>query len=176
MAFFFATSEDLLPVLLSVEARHQISYTPSGHFEKPLVESFQTVRELPTIFLPAPHESAIAGPAYVVTESPARIVLRELSPYLGKKRWAVDQLSNPDSTVLRHGGFYGERLLLNGEIRTAYKSPAAMRLQRAFDNAIRKHFVKIRAFYVGSQAEALLDAGYRLAGAQQSPPEFDLCR
>ena len=176
MAFFFATPEDLLPVLLSVETRHHLSYTPCGHIDKPMIESFGTARELPTLFLPAPNESAVAGPSYIVTESTATIVLRELSPYLGKERWAVDQLENPNSTVLRHGGFYGEHLLLRGEVRTAYKSPVATRLQRAFDTAIRNAFVKVKAFYVGKQAEALLDAGYRLTAAKKSPPEYDLQR
>lgn len=176
MAFFFATPEDLLPVLLSVEVRHRLSYTRTGHVDKPSVESFQTAKDLPTLFQPAPFESAIVNPAYLVTESATDVVLRQLSPYEGRERWAVDQLSNHDSIVLRHGGFYGDRLLLNGEVRSAYKTSVAIRLQRAFDAAIRKHFVKIKAFYVGKQAEALLDSGYRLTAAQQSPPEFDLCR
>jgi hypothetical protein len=176
MAFFFATPEDLLPVLLSVEARHDLAYTLCGHVNEQTVESFRTAQDLPSLFLSAPFESAVAGPAYLVTESTTSIALRKLSPHVGKERWAVDQLHNPDSTVLRHGGFYGEELLLNGEVRTAYKSSVATRLQRAFDTAIRKHFVKIGAFYVGRHAEALLDAGYRLACAQQSPPEYDLHR
>jgi hypothetical protein len=52
----------------------------------------------------------------------------------------------------------------------------ARRLQRTFDTAIRKHFVKISAFFVGPAAEALLDSGCRLTAAEQSPPEFDLRR
>jgi hypothetical protein len=176
MSYFFATPEDLLPVLLSIESHRQIKYTRYGHISEPTIESYATAKDLPTLFLPAPHESAVAGPSYVVTEFSATIALRRLSPRLGGERWAVDQLANPDSTVLQHGGLYGERILLRGEVRTAYKSSVATSLQRTFDRAIRKSFSKVRSFYVGSHAEALLDAGCRLTAAKQSPPEYDLHR
>ena len=176
MAFFFATPDDLLPVLLSVEARQPVAYSLCGHIHEPRVVRYYTARDLPTLFLPAPTESAVSGPAYLVTEAGTDVVLRPLSPYEAKDRWAVDQLYNPDSTVLRHGGLYGDKVLLQGEVRAAYKTKVAIRLQRAFDAAIRRSFVKIRHFYVGRQAEALLDSGCRLTAAQQCPKEFDLRR
>jgi hypothetical protein len=176
MAFFFATADDLLPVLLSVEAKHAVVYTPFNHIHKPRADHYHTARDLPTLFQPQPFESAVAGPTYLVTEAVTEVVLRRLSRYEGKDRWSVDQLANPDSTVLRHGGLFNENVLLQGEIRTAYKTTVAQRLQRAFDAAIRKHFVKIQAFYVGPVAEALLDSGCRLTKAEQCPPESDLRR
>jgi hypothetical protein len=176
VAFFHAIAEDLLPVLLSVEARHAVLYTPCGHVYEPRADQFRTARDIPTLFKPQPFESAVGGPAYLVTEVGTDVVFRQLSRYEGKDRWSIDQLANPDSTVLRHGGLYGENVLLQGEIRTAYKTKVAMRLQRAFDAAIRKHFVRIKAFYVGPGAAALLDSGRRLTAAEQCPPEFDLRR
>jgi hypothetical protein len=176
MAFFFATGDDLLPVLLSVEAKRTVVYTPFGHIHEPRAEHFRTARDLPTLFQPQPFESSVCGPAYVVTEAGTDVVLGRLSRYEGKDRWSVDQLANPDSTVLRHGGLFKETVLLSGEVRTAYRTAVAQRLQRAFDAAIRKHFVKIQAFYVGPAAEALLDSGCRLTAAEQSPLEFDLRR
>jgi hypothetical protein len=176
MAFFFATADDLLPVLLSVEARHAVVYTPFGHVFEPRANHFRTARDLPTLFRPQPFESAVSGPAYLVTEAGTEVVLRRLTRYEGKDRWSVDQLANPDSTVFRHGGMYGANVLLRGEVRTAYQTKVAMRLQRAFDAVIRKNFIEIREFYVGPGAEALLDSGCRLTEAEQCPPEFDLRR
>jgi hypothetical protein len=176
MAFFHATADDLLPVLLSVEAKHAIVYTPCGHIHQPTTEHYRTALDLPTLFQPQPYESAVAGPAYLITLAGVEVVLRELSRFEGKDRWAVDQLANPDSTILLHGGMFKENVLLQGEIRTAYKTTVAQRLQRAFDAAVRKHFVKIQAFYVGPAAEALLDSGCRLSAAEQCPPEYDLRR
>jgi hypothetical protein len=176
MAFFFATAEDLLPVLLSVEAKHAVVYTPCGHIHEPRAEHHHTARDLPTLFQPPPFESAVAGPAYLVTAAGTEVALRQLSRYEGKDQWAVDQHANPDSTVLRHGGLYKGNVLLRGEVRTASKTVVAQRLQRAFDAEIRKRFVKVHAFYVGPAAEALLDSGYRLTAAKQCPPEYDLRR
>ncbi|HEY2529281.1 MAG TPA: hypothetical protein VGJ20_15260 [Xanthobacteraceae bacterium] len=176
MAMFFATADDLLSVLLSVEAKHAVVYTPFDHIHEPRADHYRTVRDLPTLFKRQPFESAVGGPAYLVTEAGTEVVLRQLSRYEGRDRWSVDQLANPDSTVLRHGGLFKENVLLQGEVRTAYKTTVAQRLQRAFDVAIRKHFVKIQAFYVGPAAEALLDTGCRLTAAERCPPVFDLRR
>lgn len=176
MAFFFATPDDLLPVLLGSEARQPVAYTLCGHVHEPSVVRYYTARDLPTLFLPASTESALSGAAYLVTEAGTDVILRPLSPFEEKQRWAVDQLYNPHSIILRHGGLYGDNVLLQGEVRTANKTKVALRLQRAFDAAIRRSFVKIRAFYVGRQAEALLDSGWRLTAAQQCPKDLDLRR
>ena len=176
MVFFYATANDLLPVLLTVEAKHAIVYTLFDHIHEPRAKQFRTARDLPTLFRPQPFELAVGGPAYLVTEVGAEVTLRPLPPYNGRNRWSVDLLANPESTVLRHGGMFKDNVLLRGEVRTANKTTAAQRLQRAFAAAIRKHFVKVQAFYVGPEAEALLDSGCRLTAAEQCPPEYDLRR
>jgi hypothetical protein len=176
MAFFFATADDLLPVLLSVETKHAVVYTRCGHIHVPKAVRYHTARDISTLFQPQPFESAVLGPTYLVTEADTEVVLRQLSRYEDKDRWSVDQLANPESTVLRHGGLFKESVLLQGEVRTVHKSTVAQRLQRAFDAAIREHFGNIRSFYVGPAAAALLDSGCRLTGAEQSPREFDLQR
>jgi hypothetical protein len=178
MAVFFATPDDLLPVLLSIESRRPVVYTLFGSSSKPRVDHYTTARDLPTLFQPQPYGSAISGPAYFVTEAGTDVIIRHIRLNDGEDRWDVDQLANPDSTVLRHGGFYGDKVLLEGEVRTAYKTKAAVRLQRAFDNAIRKHFVKMvsfsTAYYLGSRAVAFLDSGGRLTSAEGRPPEYDI--
>lgn len=176
VAFFFATTEDLLPVLLEVEKKHRIKYARFGHHDSAYVECHASASALPTLFLPAPHESALACSAYLVTWLDAPVRPRRISRNDGTTVWSVDQLENEASTVLRHGGRLDADVLLSGEVRTVHKDPAAQKLQRAFDTAIRKHFTKIQAFRVGKQAESLLDAGIRLTDAKQSPRRYDLAR
>jgi hypothetical protein len=176
MPHFFATETDLLPVFSMVEAKRCLSYTLMGHIYSPKIVSFNSGCDLPTLSLPAPEESAIVCPAYLVTEAEQAVTLRELSIYEGRRRWAVDQLENPDSTGIWHGGVYENGVLLYGRVATCSKSKIAQSLQRAFAAAIRKKFVKVRAFYVGPEASGLLDTGWRLTGAKQSPPEYDLRR
>jgi len=45
---------------------------------------------------------------------------------------------------------------------------------RLFSRTIRKHFTKIKVFWVGPEAMIGFRSGYRLTIAEQSPPEFDL--
>ena len=105
MDFFFATPDDLLPVLLDVEGRRALAYTQCGHVNEPNVRSFCSAKELPTHFKTAPHEAYVHGPSYLVTEAGKPIALRQLAPFGGQVRWAIDQLTNSDSTELSHGGF-----------------------------------------------------------------------
>jgi len=176
MAYFFATADDLLPVLLGIEARRKLSYTLMDHYGEPTAPSFSSVADLPTLSARTPTDTGSTGHAYLVTEAGSPISFRRLTPYLGKSRWAVDQLENPDSTVFKHGGFYSPTILLSGEVRTAATSKLATSIQRSFDTAIRKEFSRIQAFYVGKQAELLLDSGHRLTASAQSPAEYDLRR
>ena len=176
MAHFFATAEDLLPVLESIESSRSVAYTLTGQMEKHVVESFYTCRDLRTLFESASSDSATTSSSYLVTERDRVVSVRAVPSPTGKQRWAIDQLQNPDSAVLWHGGFCGPRTLLHGRVATASRSPVAVSLQRAFDTTIRKHFVRIKAFYVGKQAEQLLDSGHRLTASAQSPLAYDLCR
>ena len=176
MTHFFATAEDLLPIFFEIEARRQLSYTLTGHITKPEVASYHRGNDLPTLHQPTTSEAAANCPSYLVTQVEQPVNLRKLPPYAGQNRWAVDQLANPDSTVLWHGGVFEGKLLLHGRVATTSKSSIAQSLQRAFDSQIRRHFSKIKAFYVGRKAEQLLDSGFRLTIAAQSPSEYDLCR
>jgi hypothetical protein len=172
---FYATPEDLLPVLLNVEKRHSLRYTPCEHHGSRNIPSFTSATELPTLFKPAPYESAVLCPAYLVTNLSTEVVPRAFRSD-GMKVWAIDQLENPDSVVISHGGMYGDNILLYGRVSTVHKTPVAVRLQRAIESQLRKAFSKIHAFRVGKQAEALLDSGARLTIAKQSPQTYDLVR
>jgi hypothetical protein len=176
MPHFFATAEDLLPVLAAVESRLEIQYTLTGNHASKNIESWWHGRELPTFGQPSPVESAVSSPAYLITARGAVVNVRELPPIEGRERWAVDQLINPDSTVFWHGGLFGANVLLYGRVATVSKTPSAIKLQRAFEAAIRKSFARIKAYYVGGSAERLLDSGLRLTGAAQSPRGYDLSR
>lgn len=176
MIHFFATTDDLLPVLEAVERRRSLSYTRCGALRSPEVVSFRMGRELPSLYVPAPSESAIASPAYLVALAGTSIALREVSQSDGGRRWFVDQLVNPDTTVLHHGGLYHGDVLLYGRVATASHSRVAVSLQRAFERPLKQQFDRIKAFWVGPQAQRLLDVGVRLTMAAQSPSEYDLSR
>lgn len=177
MPHFFATANDLLPILAAVESRRGLAYTLTGHMKSPEVISFRSGESLPTLRAPATSETASMGVAYLVTEIERLVVPRPIHVRGEEKPlWAIDQLENPDSTVLWHGGFWGSNALLNGRIASASKSAPSQSLQRAFATQLKRQFCRIQAFYVGEEAAALLDSGMRLTMSAQSPREFDLVR
>ena len=101
--------------------------------------------------------------------SPRRIVDRNLND-----RVCIDQLENPDTIHFTPAGIWTDRVLISGSIGTAYTSETTVSLMKRFSGAIRKLFLKVRAFYVGPAAQKLWEAGARLTSAVQSPPEYDL--
>ncbi len=176
MPHFFATAEDLLPVFDSVESKLELRYTQMGRHISREVASWHHGGELPTLRQLSPVDSAISGPAYLVTLYAAEVNLRQLPSFEGRKCWAVDQLENTESIVFSHGGQFSKSVLLCGKVATVSRSPVAMRLLSAYDSAIKRRFTRVKAFYVGEGAGVLLDSGVRLTGAAQSPLEYDLSR
>lgn len=170
---FYATAKDLLPVFELVEAKIPLGYTRTGLFDEDTYATFDSGAELPTLTKALVVTSAVAGPGYLVTERASLIRSRGIQQNDGRKKFAIDQLMNPDSIVFQHGGFYSDQILLSGRISTASDTPVATRLQRAFSTALTKKFVRVKAYWVGPDALAILERGARLTIGATSPSEFD---
>ena len=69
-----------------------------------------------------------------------------------------------------------DRVLLAGQIGTASGDGASLRLFLAFSRIVRSQFVKVKSYWLGSEAVQLLDSGGRLAATPNAPPEYDLKR
>lgn len=177
MPHIFATANDLLIVLGAIDSRRPLSYTLCGHTYSPEIVSFYSGESLDTLRAPATTDTASTGVAYLVTDRDCPIVPRPIQ-VRGEEgqRWTIDQLANPDSTVLWHGGFWMPDVLLSGRVASASNSARSRSLQRAFESQIKKEFCRVKAFYVGEEAARLLDSGMRLTMSTQSPREFDLIR
>jgi hypothetical protein len=171
---FFATADDLMPVFARAESGRALTYTLTGLLESPRLTTVARGADLATLRAPASAPDAIGGPAYLVTAAGAAVRTREVPQRDGGVRYAVDQLSNPDSVALAHGAFFGPDVLLNGWVGTASDSPMSKALFRAFASAVGKQFARIKAFWVGPQAADFLRRGYRLTGSAHSPREYDL--
>jgi hypothetical protein len=171
---FYATSDDLLPVLERAERKHRVAYTLTGSFESPMLTTVFSGSTIATLASRAPHPNASGGYSYLVTPADVEVVIREIPQRAGGIRYAVDQLANPISITFDHGGFYAPDILLFGRVATCSDHPKAATLYRAFATSVAKSFTRIRAFYVGPKAEELLRRGCRLAIGANSPRDYDL--
>lgn len=169
---FFALKEDLLPVLELVESKGALKFVRMGNFARHEVKDgisvFDTGAAIPNLGK-ASADSTVACEHFLVCERETPVNLR----FVGE-RVCIDQLVNPDSVVFVPGGIWNEDVVLNGLIGTASDSEISKDLMKRFQAAVKKTFSKVKAFYVGPKALALLESGKRLAGAVQSPREFDL--
>lgn len=173
---FFGLKEDLVPMLELVESKGHLKYVLMGNFLrhefKEGITIFDTGARIPNLGK-ATADSWVACEAFLVCQRETPINLRSLQSTNGE-RVCVDQLANPDSVAFTPGGIWNEDVVLNGRIGTASDSELSHDLMKRFQAAIRKTFSKVRAFYVGPKALTLWESGKRLAGAVQSPREFDL--
>jgi hypothetical protein len=168
--YFYASASDLLAVAATVEATRQVQYTAAVVSEDAQPQSVTAVAALPTLLAPAPGDSASTCHSYLVT-------LRGTDPIprrIADARYAFDQLHNPDSIELTPSAWHSPEVLLHGRIATASSSEISRELYGIFDGAIRKHFCKVNAFWVGPEAEAAWRRGVRLTIGASSPREYDL--
>lgn len=171
---FYATADDLLPIFERVESKHDLSYTLTGLLYSPVLTQVRSGAQMTSLRSPAPHRDASCGPQYLVTPAEAIVHIRDVPQHSGGVRYAVDQLINPDSITVQHGGFFRPDVLLYGRVGTVSASDFSRRVYRAFSAAVAKQFVRVRSFYVGPQAHALLGQGCRLTIGDDSPAEYDL--
>lgn len=170
---FFATKEDLFPVLQRIEEKRTLKYVLTGLHFSPELTSFDSALDIPNLSI-ASSESAISGDGYLVVERTERVNMRPVPQNSGGIRYAVDQLENPGTIIFLPGGIFGENVLLYGRVATASSHPDSLALCRLFSASLKKSFSKIKSFYVGSAARKLLDQGCRLTLAVQTPREYDL--
>jgi hypothetical protein len=173
---FFATKEDLIPVLAAFDAKHDVKYVLTGLLFSPELTVYTSGGSIDTLAVPARHANAVNGYNYLITPANEPVRIRNCPQTKGGIRYAVDQLINPRTICLLHGGFFSPDILLYGKVGTVSDDPIALKLYRAFCGLITKQFTHIRAFWVGRDAEKLLDSGCRLAIGADSPRDFDLAR
>jgi hypothetical protein len=173
---FFALKEDLLALLELVESKGPLKYARMGNFAsheiKDGISVYDTGAGIPNLGK-ASADSSSACEAFLVCERETPIDLRVLQGSDGE-RVCIDQLANPDSVEFKPGGVWNEDVVLHGRIATASESQISRALMKRFQAAVRKTFSKVKAFYVGPKALALLESGKRLTISAQSPREFDL--
>jgi hypothetical protein len=171
---FYALKEDILPVLEEFDAAAgPMKYIPTGITDSPNYSIFKQGTAIPNLGN-ASNASAINCVSFLVSPADAEINLRALSATDGKRRFAIDQLKNPDTITFSPGGLWNNNILLHGRVATASASSVSQALIKRFQSTLKKTFVKVKAFHVGPQALALLKNGRRLTISAQSPQEFDL--
>jgi hypothetical protein len=170
---FFATKDDLLYVLRNLEVSRPIKYTRAGQLIGLVPEIWKSGNDLPQLGK-ATGDQAVACDPFLIIEEGSSVQIESRSMFNGQERFDVDQSMNPDSVVLLPGGQWIDGAIISGSIATISTSPTSQALMRSAHSAVKQHFTRVRAFWVGPEALVALRSGKRLTYAIQSPSDFDL--
>lgn len=171
---FFAVKGDLLPVLEAVERQEPLTYIRMGQTATSSYERYRSGAEIPDLGT-ARTDSASSADSFLVTRRNALIQVRPIRR-ADSVHYAIDQLLNPHSIVFAPGGTWHGEIILNGRVATVSDSAPARDLMKRFNSAFSARFYRVKAFLVGPEALALLNAGHRLTASAQSPKEYDLTK
>lgn len=171
MPHFFATENDIIPVLRGVEKSLPVKYVPSGVSSSPDPQVFARGEDIPNLGIAA-GASAILCSSFLICESALNLRARSID---GGRTFTMDQLENPDTVAYLTGGQWKD-ILLYGRFATctAPNSTQSKRLLQRYTYQLKKRFKYIGGYYVGPEAEQMLRQGKRLTIAEQSPENFDL--
>ncbi len=169
----FATKKDLLPGLLALEAEIDVKYTLVGRSEIPEPKFYASAADIPSLST-AKIGNAVQEASYIVLPATIDCQVREVNRPGGVIGWVVDQLSNPDSVVLRPGGSYKQEAVIPGEVSTIGATEVATALFRRMVPLIIGDFRRIQSYWVGEQAATYLRRGRRLTRAMSDPVKYDL--
>lgn len=173
--YFFATRNDILPILEEIEKKIPIKYTVAGAFSLAVpLDTFFKSAEDERIGVPQ-YPSHVGSWDFLITKPETQVALSFMQTNYGP-RYFVDQLLNPESQILTPGGTWANDIILSGRIASVLKTPFSSKVERLFRRLASAKFEKIKAFYVGREAAEILDAGGRLASAVNANPDYDLCR
>jgi hypothetical protein len=161
---FFFTHDDLITLAREITEVRPVDFVHGGLFSEPRLEVLTDVNDLN------------AFETYLVVDRGIRVNLRAVPQRTGGQMYAMDQVSNPHTIVLQVGGKLADQQLIAGQIGTVGNSKQSDELYAMFARAIRKRYEKIKSFYVGSEAAAMLDSGARLSATPKSPQAYDLVR
>lgn len=171
--YFFATKDDLLLVLGWLEAKMSVKYTRRGMLPGPEPEVWKSGADIPGLGRAA-GDQAVSCDFFLIVDAPSAVNVVSRPMLNGERRYDVEQPGNPDSVLLNVGGEWDDGSLISGSVMTISQSNISQGLMRAIHNGVKKHFTRVRAYWVGPEALVWLRSGKRLTYAVQSPPEYDL--
>ncbi len=171
---FYATRSDLLDWLGGVSANRDLAVTEFGTFE----ESYVRTRAIWHADQLGKSESGnhITDKIYLVHDISESIDVREVPQRRGGVRYSIDQEMNPHTVGLTAGGSFGENVVISGQLGIGTGDARSDELAALLLREMKKRFSKIKSYYVGAEAESLLDSGARLTINETASREYDLVR
>lgn len=171
---FFATAEDIMPVLRRLEKDEPLKYVPTGKRSEINRPVYVLCDDIPDPGM-STNESGSLSIAYLLSPRDIKNSMYAFVDGLGQKRWHLNNGDNPDSVLLTMAGLWKTGTLLPGNMSTLHGTSNAQCIMKRFLSAIKaEQFVRYGVYWFGREAIEMLQAGRRLVQAEQSPASYDI--
>ena len=170
---FFATQRDLIDVLEVISSKMPLLFSCMDDLDSnPL--TYDSVSSLPDLSI-AVYGEAHREKSYMLIDENAVPKVRNVDQRRGGKKQIFDQLSHPQSVVLKPGGMHFDSdSLISGQVGTISNDLWSIDLYKNSLSVFKKKFKKVKSFYIGDFAMEKLESGTRLTSNIKSPREYDL--
>jgi hypothetical protein len=169
----FAAESDLITLLSQFEAKVDVSYVRAGMFDGEIVVRFSSSAEIPELGVASSSDQNQCA-TFLIVPGDSEIRVRSIQQRRGGTRYAIDQLMNPSTLAFVAGGVFGESYVIAGQFGTCTDDPISLDLMRGLTNLVRGQFERIKSYFVGPKAKALMEQGYRLTPDARLSEEYDL--
>ena len=171
--YFFAEQDDIEQPIRTLEACVNICYYETGLFDTEVTPSYSSLFNIKGL------DQSIVGDwtqskTYLIIPEDSKVAIRKVPQRRGGTKYAIDQLENPQSVVIKPGGVFKDGILIAGSFGTVSKSEFSEKMFKMLSKNIKSTFTKIGQFYVGKNAKLRLLSGWRLTTNEKSPLEYDL--
>lgn len=171
---FFITPPDITGLLAALEAERPVRYVLAGSFEvSTAIPEFESFGAIPSLGRALTGDQALE-PTYLVLNRRLAARSRLVRQRNGSERVVIDQLHNPESVALRHGGLFAPAIVIAGSVGTSSRNEVSLSLMSNFKDRMEEQFQRIQSFYVGAGAQEMFRGGARLTASVKAPTEFDL--
>lgn len=186
----YAIPDDYYPLLRAIEVKRPIKYVIAGMRDIPVLTTYFSGREIPTLGVAS---FGVSGYEtwYMVLDRAARVALREVPQRNGTIRYQTEW--NPSAISFWPGGLFSptdealsrlfgvpdqlhEQYVIQGETGTASDDVDSISLYRLFAGEIRRRFTRVRSFWVGPGALHLMDRHICLTHDIRASDEYCLER
>lgn len=171
--FFFADVDDIRPIFEEIEIMDSVHYFQTGLFDRDEPSEYESIFELPNLGCVS-NGDWNQNPSYIIMPRSEIVKVRMIPQKSGGIKYAIDQLQNPSSCVIKPGGIFNDNILVGGTVGSVSSSGFSTQLIKAFSSLFKVRFKKVGQFYVGNGARAKLQNGWRLVTNSKSPVEYDL--
>src|ERR1700682_6507859 len=104
---FFAVPKDLITILQAVESQQSLRYVECGLFDEAERPVFYGFSSLPNLGIAKAGDYKFE-PTFLILLPETPLKVRSVPQKRGGIKYAVDQLENTGTVVLKPGGMYGE--------------------------------------------------------------------